>query len=108
MQQRRVDTPGEIVDPQAKQVNEGGEVAPLIVEIPLWRSGRVKFSSNSQKASLALIATLALLILIVLLSVLEVFPGNHPGIGTALERLSQALLLVLGVLLGVDWNTHKD
>lgn len=108
MQQRRVDTPGEISDPQAKQSDEAGTVAPLIVEVPLWRSGRVKFSSNSQKASLALIATLALLVLIVLLSMLEVFPGNHPGIAITLERLSQALLLVLGVLLGVDWNANKD
>jgi hypothetical protein len=35
-------------------------------------------------------------------------PGLHPGAGAALEKLSQALLLVLGVLLGVDWNASKS
>lgn len=108
MQQRRVDTPGEISDPQAKEKDEGGTVAPLTVELSLWKSGRVKFSSNSQKASLAVVAMIVLLVLIVLLSLFESLPGPHPGVSTSLERLSQALLLVLGVLLGVDWSASKS
>lgn len=88
MQQRRVDTPGEISDPQAKDKDEAGTVAPLTVELSLWKSGRVKFSSNSQKASLAVVAMIVLLVLIVLLSLFESLPGLHPGVSASLEKLS--------------------
>ena len=107
-QQRRVDTPGDITDPQSKDLDEGAQVAPLVVEVSLWRSGRIKFSSSSQKASLAMMAMIVLLILILVLALFESFPGVHPGVSASLEKLSQALLLVLGVLLGVDWNASKD
>jgi hypothetical protein len=83
-------------------------VPPLIVEVPLWRSGRVRFSSDSQKASLALAAIGAIAVLLILMSLFEALPGDHPGTALAIERLSQALLLVLGVLLGVDWNASKS
>lgn len=108
MPQRKIDQPGEIVDPQAKAADEGSSIEPLLVELPLWRSGRVKFASRSQKASLALIALAGIVAMIVLLSLFETLPGAHPGVSAALEKLSQALILVLGVLLGVDWHGSKS
>ncbi|MCW2130192.1 hypothetical protein M2226_008936 [Bradyrhizobium elkanii] len=105
---RKIDRPGEIVDPQSKEADEGEPLAPLHVELPLWRSGRIRFSSRSQKASLALIALAGIVAMIILLSLFEALPGAHPGVAGALEKLSQALLLVLGVLLGVDWNAGKS
>ena len=104
---RRVDTPGEIVDPESKLSDEGVPLSPLFVELSLWRSGRLRFSSSSPKASLALIAMGAIVGMLLVLALIEALPGDHPGVAIALERISQALLLVLGVLLGVDWSADK-
>jgi hypothetical protein len=101
---RRVDTPGEITDPQSKTKDVGPEVAPFLVEIPLWRWGRIKIESRSQKASLALIALLLLVFLMIVLSLIEALPGQHPGVASLLQWGGQGLALVLGVLLGVDWK----
>lgn len=100
---RKVDTPGPASEP-SPPIQPGEEAPPLLVEIPLWRFGRIKFESRSQKASLALVALAALVLIIAVLSIMEAMPGEHPGVSTFIGNLSQVLMLVLGVLLGVDWK----
>ncbi|MCJ2044746.1 hypothetical protein MKK58_09425 [Methylobacterium sp. J-078] len=100
---RKVDTPGHASEP-SPPLQPGEEAAPLLIEIPLWKFGRVKFESRSQKASLALVALVVLVFIIAILSGMEAMPGEHPGVSTLISSLGQALMLVLGVLLGVDWK----
>jgi len=101
---RKIDTKGEIADPRSKAEDVGSPAPPFSIEIPLWRYGRIKFESRSQKASLALATLLLLLVFLMLLSGIEALPGAHPGVSAFIERMSQALMLVLGVLLGIDWK----
>lgn len=100
---RKVDTPGPASEP-SPPIQPGEAAPPLLIEIPLWKFGRVKFESRSQKSSLALVALAALVIIIVVLSGMEAMPGEHPGVSTLISTLGQALMLVLGVLLGADWK----
>lgn len=100
---RRIDTPGHASEP-SPPIQPGEDAPPLLIEIPLWRFGRIKFESRSQKASLALVALAAIVLIVAVLSVVEALPGEHPGVSTLIGSLGQALMLVLGVLLGVDWK----
>lgn len=105
---RRIDTPGEVSDPQIRPRDEGPGPGPLLVEIPLGRLGRIKFESYSQKASLALAAMALLIVLVAVLAAVEAFPGEHPGVAALMDRVGQAMMLVLGVLLGVDWKGSRE
>lgn len=105
---RRVDTKGEVTDPQSRTRDVGPGIPPLIIEIPLWRLGRIRLESRSQKASLAFAALGLLLVLMLLLAIVEALPGLHPGAAALMERAGEALMLVIGVLLGVDWKTARE
>jgi hypothetical protein len=104
---RKIDTVGTPSEPHVP-LDGPADAAPLLIEIPLWRFGRIKFESRSQKASLAVVALGALTILICILAGIEAFPGEHPGVSALIEGLTQALTLVLGVLLGVDWKSARE
>jgi hypothetical protein len=97
---RKVDTPGEVSDPASKTTDVGPPLAPFSIEIPLWRYGRIRFETSSQAASLALVTLVALLAIMVILGLIEALPGAHPGVQSIMDKLGQALTLVLGVLLG--------
>lgn len=102
---RKIETQGEIVDPGVKTTSEPSDIIEnLCIEIPLWKYGRVRFQSKSQKASLALVAFIVILAVSLFLSILECFPGQHPAIASIVEKLGQALMLALGVVLGADWK----
>ena len=104
---RKVDSPGPVSDPNIQDKSEPVSAGSFLVEIPLWRFGRIKLESSSQKASLASFALVLILSSIIILSLIECLPGSHPSIVILQERLGQALTLVIGVLLGVDWKRKQ-
>jgi hypothetical protein len=103
---RKVDTVGKPTEAPVP-VDPSAEVSALKVEIPLWRFGRITFESRSQKASLAVVALGLLTVLLVVLALIEATPGDHPGTSALIGHLSQAVMLVLGVLLGVNWKAGR-
>jgi hypothetical protein len=105
---RRVDTPGQITDKRSSNEDTSRPVENLIIEVPLWKLGRVRFESRSQKASLGLFAFVVILLGMLVLGGMECLPGQHPGVTAILDKLGQALLLILGVLLGVEWDAKRD
>jgi hypothetical protein len=109
--ERKVDTPGEPAEVPVTPAQDGDQVGPLLIEIPLWRFGRIKLESYNSKSSLALFALLLLMILIVILSVFEAIGGSLgatlPGISSILGKAGEGLLLLIGVLIG-SYGTKKS
>lgn len=104
---RRIDTPGEVTDPNIKVHTENDSVGTFLIDLPIWKFGRVKLESNSPKASLATFAFILLLATIIMLFAIDRIPGDHSAIGPIEEKLGQALTLAVGVLLGVDWEKKR-
>jgi hypothetical protein len=44
----------------------------------------------------------------VVLSLIDALPGAHPAISSFADRIGQAFLITIGVLLGVEWKVSKD
>lgn len=105
---RKVDTEGEVQTPVADPATDGEAVGPLLIEIPLWKLGRIKLESYNSRSSLALFALIGLMVMGLLLSVIEAFGGNSPGIADLLSKIGQALLLVIGFLFGTYGNKKGD
>jgi hypothetical protein len=105
---RKVDSEGEVTDPKAKVKDVSEPTAPLRVELPLWKFGRILFESRSQRASVAVVALLLMSALMPLLSFMSAFAEKDAGIAQLLGVLGQAWLLVLGVLLGAAGSNNSE
>lgn len=105
---RKVDTEGEVTDSGAKPSDVGGTTAPIRIEIPLWKLGRILFESRSDKASLAIMAMLLMTLLMPVLALAAIFASDNSGVSTLLDKLGQAWLLILGVLLGAAGQRDAD
>jgi hypothetical protein len=105
---RRLDTPGDIEDQNIRTAQPSEAAGNLLIEIPLWRYGRVKFESASQKASLALVVLCLVVICMIILALLDCLPGNHPAVASFSDKLGYVLTLVIGVLFGVEWKTGRE
>jgi hypothetical protein len=106
--QRTVDKEGDVTEPVVIPKKDGEPIAPFFIEIPLWRFGRIKFENYSGKASLALFALVLLVVLMAVLALVELFPGEQPGTAFIMEKTGEALLLILGVLLGAVGDKPRD
>lgn len=97
---RQVDTEGEVQAPVIDPSVDGETVGPMLIEIPLWRMGRIKLESHNPKSSLALFALILLMVVSLLLAAIEAFAGTAPGIVEMMSKVGQATLLVIGFLIG--------
>ncbi|MBB4103580.1 hypothetical protein [Allorhizobium borbori] len=101
---RKVDTEGAHTVPARTPEDDGDVAGPLLIEIPLWKFGRIKLESFNSKSSLAVFALVVILAMMIFLSVLEAGAGimksTVPGIVGLQGKVGEALLLILGVLLG--------
>lgn len=104
---RKVDTEGEVKGEIIEPAGDGESVGPLLIEIPLWKLGRIKLESYNSKSSLALFALILLMVAGLLLSIIEAFAGEAPGIAGLLSKIGQGMLLVIGFLFGT-YNGKKD
>ena len=96
---RRVDTEGNVSDPNAKEQDESGRIGPIRIDIPLWKLGRISFESHSTTASLGVLALLLIVLLIPILALVQALPGQHPAIATIMDKLGQALCWSSGSFL---------
>lgn len=103
---RQVDTEGEVKGEIIEPPGDGETVGPLLIEIPLWRLGRIKLESHNSKSSLALFALILLMAVSILLAVIEAAIGTGPGIADLMAKVGQAMLLVIGFLIGT-YNGKK-
>ena len=104
---RKVDTEGEVKGELIEPPGDGETVGPLLIEIPLWKFGRIKLESYNSKSSLALFALIILMVAGLLLSLIEAAAGEVPGISDLLSNIGQCMLLVIGFLFGT-YGGKKD
>jgi predicted membrane channel-forming protein YqfA (hemolysin III family) len=104
---RKVDSEGQVDEPIITPGTDSGMVGPLLIEIPLWRLGRVKLESHNSKTSLSLFILLGLFAVMIVLTLFEATLGTQPGLASLLEKIGEALLLVVGVLIGSYGNKSE-
>lgn len=103
---RKVDIEGEVAEPPVEDQPPGGaQIGSLLIEIPLWKFGRIKMES-SQKGALAIFVLCGLLLLSLILSGIEALPGEHPGVSLIMGKIGDALraprtIPMLGALTGM-------
>ena len=100
MGERKVDTPGETTGPILTPAEDSEAAGPLLIEIPLWKYGRIKLESFNSKSSLAAFVFLILCALAIFLAVIEAVFGSQPGLASLVSKVGEGLFLVIGVLIG--------
>lgn len=100
MTERKVDTPGDPSAPIPVPSEDGEPIGPLLIEIPLWKFGRIKLESYNSKSSLGAFVFIVLAILSLIFVVIEAIGGSAPGLTSMIDRIGEGLFLVIGVLIG--------
>lgn len=65
---REIDKEGQVEEPLITPAGDGELPGPLLLEIPLWRFGRLKLESYSLKSSLAVFALIITFVMVLILS----------------------------------------
>lgn len=107
MAERKVDTPGETSGPILTPNEDSEPRGPLLIEIPLWKYGRIKLESSNSKSSLAAFVFLVLCALAIVLVALEAMFGSQPGLAALVSRVGEGLFLVIGVLIGAHGSKQE-